>query len=364
MEKANYDPQYATVELMLELVRAAVLEQEPKIPEGVIIDWDKLMDVSLEQSVLPWVWEGICKLPGEQQPPRQQRINWGLSAQECINTYFQQKEVLNQIVSISSQNNIRVLLLKGIGLSELYPKPSLRMCGDIDIYLFDDYEKGNQLFCKGDFVFGAGDKHANFKYRGVVVENHKTLINTNTLQQRRVESYLENTLGDVEHSDLGYYVLSPMANVIFLLMHSLSHMESRFYLSMRQILDFGLLLHKNRNRIDSLEFRRVLHQIKMSKQFELLLSVSEKILGVDFSEYHDNIIPKDDVQSALKMLFDKNTSIEIPFNIPFWEQIKLRKAYNTRMKWKYHYIPFSKYSNLMRIYKPPISHLVKQIFRH
>ena len=90
----------ALTEMMLEFVRAAVLEREPKIPFNVAIDWDKLMDVSTEQGLIAWVWDGICRLPQEQQPPRQQRINWGLSAQEIWQRYVQQKEVLAEIVEV------------------------------------------------------------------------------------------------------------------------------------------------------------------------------------------------------------------------------------------------------------------------
>lgn len=76
---------------MYELVRAAVLDKVPAIPNDVSIDWDKLMDLSQEQRLIAWVGDGVCKLPPEQQPPRQYRINWGLSAHEIWDRYELQK---------------------------------------------------------------------------------------------------------------------------------------------------------------------------------------------------------------------------------------------------------------------------------
>ncbi len=93
------------------------------MPVDVEVDWDGLMDVSKSQGFIAWVWDGICRLPVEQQPPRQYRINWGMSAQEIWDRYEKQKKVLAEMVEICNHNNMRLLLMKGIGLSELYPKP-------------------------------------------------------------------------------------------------------------------------------------------------------------------------------------------------------------------------------------------------
>ena len=86
--------------LMFEFVRAAVLERGPVIPQDVEIDWNRLMDISTEQGLIAWVWDGICKLPLERLPPRQYRINWGMSAQEIWDRYWQQKKVLREMVEV------------------------------------------------------------------------------------------------------------------------------------------------------------------------------------------------------------------------------------------------------------------------
>ena len=349
--------------VMMELVRGAVLGNRPKLQKGIAIDWDLLMDVASEQSVIPWVWDGINKLPKEHHPSRLYKINWGLSAQEAERTYYQQKDVLSQMISICNQNGIRLVLLKGIGLSELYPKPSLRTCNDIDIFLFDDYEKGNLLFCNGDYTFGEGDKHANFMYKGITVENHLTIINTNTRRQRLAESYIESTLHEVDLTKDGYYILPPIGNLVFLLMHFLSHMESPISPTIRNIVDFGMVLHKNRGRINPIECQNILRHLKISRPFELLLSMSEHVLGVDFTEYHEGSIPKQDVQKALNMIAEKDSSIDVSYELPLFKQIKKRKEYYRRMKWKYNYIPFSQLNSFLRIYKPPTSHAAKSIFK-
>lgn len=352
-----------TWNVMMELTRAAVFNRRPILDENFEVDWSELMDVSVEQSVLSWVWDSICSLPKEKQPSRADRINWGLSAQEWMGSYHQQKKVLSQIIDVCNNNGVRVLLLKGIGLSKLYPKPESRVCGDIDIYLFGDYEKGNDLFSNGVFIFGDGDKHANFTYNGVTIENHLTIINTNTRQQRKVERYIESTLDCSELTPEGYYVLPPLTNLIFLIMHTLSHMESHISVTVRNLMDIAFVLDKNRKRIKVEDCFDVVKRLKISKSFELLISMAEVISGLSFEEYHINSIPERDVLSAFNMIAEKNSSIDVSYDLPIFTQIKMRWSYYRKMHWKYRYIPFSRYSSFKRVYIPPISHAVKLLLR-
>ena len=73
---------------MLALLRYGVLDVKPSAYQpSSQVDWDRMMDVASAQGLLAWVWDGICKLPKEFHPPRQQAINWGLSAQETWDRY-------------------------------------------------------------------------------------------------------------------------------------------------------------------------------------------------------------------------------------------------------------------------------------
>lgn len=349
--------------IMFELVRASVFNRTPLTDTNIEIDWDKLMDISIEQGVLPWVWDGICRLPVELQPNRTDKINWGLSAQEWISAYQHQKTVFAEVLNICKQKNIRVLLLKGFGLSEMYLNPQLRVSGDIDIFLFEDYQKGNELFSGGKYIHGGGDKHASFIYSGVTIENHHTLINTNTLQQKKVEAYLESALEESRLTKSGYYVLPPLPNLIFLIMHSLNHMESHISVTIRNLMDIAFFLNSKRLYISVAECQEVVHRLKIAKSFELLLSMAEEVSDLSFKEYHDNNIPRGDVQKAFMMLAEQDASIEISFDLPLFTQIRQRKHYYDKMRWKYKYLPLSRIDVFSKIYKLPISHFVHKLFR-
>lgn len=236
------------IETMLELLRAGVLDRDPVLDSDVNVDWDDLMDRASKQGILAWVYDGICKLPKEQQPPRQQRINWALSAQEIWDRYAKQKEVLADMVKVCEENDMRLLLLKGIGLSELYPKPESRPSGDIDVYFFDDFEKGNTLFANSEHVFI--NKHEGFDYRGAHVENHLTPLDTDTSQRALIESYLEKRLSLSKITKDGYYILDVETNLLYLLAHLIRHYRSWDLFPVRCLIDISVFLWRNKNSIN------------------------------------------------------------------------------------------------------------------
>jgi len=52
---------------------------------------------------------------------------------------------IDKLASFYKQNGIRMMLLKGFGLSQYWPKPKHRPSGDMDIYLFGNCKKADNL---------------------------------------------------------------------------------------------------------------------------------------------------------------------------------------------------------------------------
>ncbi len=246
------------------------------------------MDLSKNQGLIAWVWDGICRLPVEQQPPRQYRINWGMSAQEIWDRYELQKSVLSEMVVICNQNHMRLLLMKGVGLSELYPKPQSRPSGDIDIYLFDDYEKGNTLF--GDGVNCFYNKHASYDYHGVHIENHITPLDTDTTFEREIGSYLQTEIGNISLTSDGFYVFSPIANLVYLVTHSLHHFNPNQAVPLRNIIDVIWFIWTYKEELSPSHCYQVMSKLGLDSTFELFLIMGEMVLGINMHEYHSGIV--------------------------------------------------------------------------
>lgn len=273
------------IEIMLELVRAGVFNKEPIIPQKETIDWDKLMDMASAHRIIPWVWEGICKLPDDQKPPRIQRINFALSAQAVWEQYRCQQQLLNKLIGICNRQGIRLLLLKGIGLSQLYPNPQSRVSEDIDIYLFEDHDKFNQLFTDS-LIENHGQHHSVLCIDGITVENHFNFLDPDTIQRKKINDYIKSNLKDVVLTPYGYYQLNPIVYFVYIVMHVLRHTNHDAFVPVSQLLDLALYLIEYRHELSPKDCFKVLKKFRLEKGFEVLLHLSEHVVGLSFEEYH------------------------------------------------------------------------------
>ncbi len=327
-------------ETMFELTRAGVLGQQPSVPEGVEIDWDKLMDLSMEHGLLAWVWDGICLLPQAQQPSRQYRINWGLSVQNLQRQYAQQEVVLKKMISICDNNQMRLLLLKGFSISRLYPKPNSRPSSDIDIYLFDDYEKGNQVLFSNNGHFSG--KHYVATFEGMSVENHFWLIDTRTPVQRKVEKYLVSVLDTCEKTEDGYYILSTENQILHMLMHLLAHLNNggNEPLKIRSLVDLGYLLYLVKDDSVAERFLGLVEKFSLEKALSLFVDLSEIVLKKDLSRYKtEGYSPNKDINRALCLILEEEYRHPTFLHVPIHKQIRNRWRYYRQIRWRYKYLP-------------------------
>ena len=298
---------------MLELLRASVLNTTPNISIDIQADWDNLMDVSKSQNIIAWIWDGICKLPKEQQPPRNQRVSWGLSAELTWKGYNRQEEVLSELTQVCKQEGIQILLMKGIELSKLYPKPQSRPSSDIDIYLFDDYEKGNQLF--GDGLNNFNHKHTSFDYHGVHIENHLTPIDTDSFYQKRVEDYLESEMHSLCMTEAGYLIFTPLPYLVYLTTHAIRHFEMDDMIPIRIFLDIAFFIREHQSEIDMNECYETCKKLKIEKALVLFVIIAEEILSINIPLYSKTIISHKDAELAkycfLEGIIEKRSPYEI-----------------------------------------------------
>ena len=114
--------------------------------------WERIYRMAADHGLSAVVWDGICRLPAAQQPPRETRIRWALSAEKLEERYRHQQQTASKLAARFSEEGLRMLLLKGLGLSRDYPLPEHRECGDIDIYLYGQSDKGDRVLHEGDIV--------------------------------------------------------------------------------------------------------------------------------------------------------------------------------------------------------------------
>lgn len=98
-------------------------------------DWARLFHRAKYQAMLGVLFQGVIRLPDDQLPPDHILRDWTDAANRIEDIHAIHEERVEQLAAILKDLGLRGCILKGTGLSHLYPKPSARQCGDIDVWI-------------------------------------------------------------------------------------------------------------------------------------------------------------------------------------------------------------------------------------
>ncbi|MBK5721502.1 nucleotidyltransferase family protein [Dysgonomonas sp. Marseille-P4677] len=223
-------------------------------------DWEQLFDLSVRQGVLLLCYSGLQYLPKELQPPRNLKLRWCVNLVKGRERYDHYNNIIAKLSSLLSENDINLLIIKGITISELYPVPYYRESGDIDIYFFNKPKLANNLLSSlGIKKKREIKKHSTFIIDGVPVENHYTFFDTILEFQResqlykRMEAILKGMLSEDSFLPIKWnniYQLPPQAAALFLIGHTFRHFCC-LDISIRQMCDWMIFFSKYEKCIDS-----------------------------------------------------------------------------------------------------------------
>ena len=259
-------------------------------------EWKEVYHHAIEQGVMAIVFDAVMRLPEELKPPRSLKLNWAFNVEALEKRYSRQEGVARELAEIFEANNIRVFFFKGISLARLYPVPSHREFGDLDIYLFGEYKKGNQLLLQyGQAEKNINPKHLSSSYKGIVVENHIAFLSPDT------NSYLkniENTLIKLSKEALKEpysNILFPTSNYNILLIMSHAIIHFPYSIVLRHLCDWVVFLEANKGKVDFVNYNKLLSEAG-------LLTVADAFtaLAVRFLELKQESAPKYSNNPALE----------------------------------------------------------------
>ena len=221
----------------------------------------------------------------------QTKMDWIGSVQQAEVIYDQHRKAISDLAKFYNKYGIKMMLIKGIGLSLDYPVPQHRPCGDIDIYLYGDLEKADKLISQHYNIEIDHDqhKHTIFQFGEVTVENHYDFANYyKHRSSKKLDVWLkENCLTEsLESPVLGANVYLPSANfnAVFLIRHAASHFAAE-EISLRHLLDWAFFVENHYEEVDW-EWQWKTCQEQNMHQF--LLAINEicvKYLGFEASKF-------------------------------------------------------------------------------
>lgn len=253
--------------------------------------WTRLFKEAARQGLLAIAWDALEELQAEygglcRGMSRETKIRWALSIKNIEEVHLRQREALKELAGIFAESGMRVMVLKGLGLAEMYPRPEHRECGDLDIYLFGDFEKGNEVMRKmGIAVEYDGTKHSKFYYKGIPVENHKNFLNVTTtrvdkdLERELIRILQEQKCGSLDLGGITVVVPPPDFQMIFLTRHAITHFLASG-LVLRHLYDFGIFYSAHAQEVDLDRIEKIFKRESQHKLYRAFLDVLHIYLGM------------------------------------------------------------------------------------
>ena len=248
-----------SAQMLFALLRASLHEQAPQMSyfaEATAEDWKRCYRLAVAQGVMALAWDGVVKLPYEQQPPKGQKLAWATAVEAYEQRHNRYCQTVDELARLYADHGIATMQLKGVGYSVHYPVPSHREGGDIDIYTYSQdtarmsHAEANALadqlmIDQGIEVDVEYYKHSTFYYKGIPIENHKSFLNIDegaifVHTDRVLHQYMAPTMTALPVGQ----VMTPSVpfNSLFLAFHAARHYGSG--LALHHLCDWAVLVSR------------------------------------------------------------------------------------------------------------------------
>lgn len=193
-------------------------------------------------------------------------------------------EVGELIDDILTQNNIPHIFLKGYELQNLYPDPNLRMLGDIDLLVENDYfEQAKNILSINGFIFDMEcEHHIGYKKDGIEIELHNKLFD----KEECSSELFDNTFNNISIKNF-----DNTFTLLYIIAHYAKHIKRGA--GLRPIIDIYLLIKNNIINLD----------IVSNKLKELnLMQFFNTILDEIYIIFNDNLISHNSTNLANNLI--------------------------------------------------------------
>lgn len=278
-------------EMLLALLRSSLHEREPELEyfqKATEKDWKECHRMAVAQGVMALAWDAVLRLPKHLQPPLNLKLTWAMAVERYEERYLRYCKAISELSALYAEHGIRTIQLKGVGFSTLYPNPSHREGGDIDIYTYSANQsqltdaEANHL---ADTLMGHPGidaegfyyKHSNFHYKGIPIENHKCFLNIKEIKEAATANeVLLRELKPEKATLTEGEILVPSAtfNTLFIAFHSLQHYGSG--LSLHHLCDWAMILkHYGLNMP-----KEMMHYERFMRGVQAMTLLCQRYLGV------------------------------------------------------------------------------------
>lgn len=256
-------------------------------------EWRALMALAKNHGVKYLLFEAIERLPKELQPPSELMVHWYVDTVQAEGRFNRYLSTLEALAALMSENDMSMMVIKGYTIARTYPLPARREGGDIDIFLFGEYQKGDDLVSKsGGHIVGVSkrSKHSQFVFQGITVDNHKMFVTDSEgltpkltsfygrIEQKIGEAIKYNDVGSFELGEQTIYTLKPDIAALHMIAHAFRHVVVSA-VAIRHYCDWVVFFNYYRDELDRDELISLVEECELGRFVANVEHFCEQNLG-------------------------------------------------------------------------------------
>ena len=252
-------------------------------------EFDEVLRLAKQQTVYGLVFDGLSRL--NEKYDKQQVLQGLAICQKIQNMNELVNKEMKGIVQILNQRNIDYLIVKGQTIGVLYPKQHLRMPGDIDFLIRQEYNEVKEVIEK-DFSIKLPEqmveREIGFIHGGVSFELHTNLRDWGRKKHDEVwDTLMEKEWINkfyVEIDGVKVRTLTATMNAAYIFIHLFFHFI-REGVSLRQLCDWVMVLHYYKDEIDRQTLLEILSELDVLDAFRAFGTILTDHLGLPKDEF-------------------------------------------------------------------------------
>lgn len=310
-------------------------------------DWNSFFTIANRQSVLPIMIQYISETVLYQIIDNALLLRWRAAAicQVVSNEHLMASQ--DEVIQILNSEQIPYAILKGTSVSFCYPRPELRLFGDIDFIVAPvDLERTAKALCENGYSRREVELHVHevLDKGSVRVEPHYTIADIpDNIAGKNIKSFLDNALQFTEMAEIKPYsfsVLSPPHQAVALLVHMEKHI-TKSGIDLRRLCDWAVFIETRAcNSVWESQIHPILFECGLSQFAHVITKICVKYFGLDQkhclwafskSDKKDDILCKNLMGLILKSCDADNRQrgLAIQFSVEKKKSDKVRSTVHT-----------------------------------
>lgn len=279
----------STIQTFLSLVRAGLWEQDVRLSQFERVDYEEIMHLAEEQTVVGLVTAGLEHVVDVKVPQE-----WLLQFIGQTLQIEQQNKEMNafvaRLIDKLRKDDVYAILIKGQGIAKCYEKPLWRASGDVDLLLGkDNFENAKKVL----IPLSSGNKpYRNYsKELGYLIDSWSVELHGSqrTGLSTRVDKEIDAVQRDIfydgnvrswKNGKTTVFLPSPDNDVFIVFTHFIKHFYKEGGVSIRQLCDWCRLMWTYKEEIDAPLLETRLKKSRLISEWKGFAAVAVDYLGM------------------------------------------------------------------------------------